>query len=262
MIDLIRVSETNETIYWADVFRVVGIKRCRPVFHKIGVPDAIVLQPDVLVKAALHFWHHNWNGIELNGVRVDRGYSDPGFPENYLLGIQSLLQSTFAIIVSHYDQDDASRLYHWMQRFFVDQDQANLWFTWSILFSSLSKSQLVSSDFASEISPRIERTIQGHFGPAAQDDDTASLASIQRIPLSSLEQRMIELEVTQPHDSPEFDLMGLLKRVMQYDHAYRSWIEIAKCLSSPEREDLLWWGYEVAAELGMPSEDVKLPIIP
>ena len=262
MIEAIRVSNVRELIYWADAFRVLGIKRCQPVLSRIGVSAAISSKPTGLVEAALHFWRQNWEGIRHDGIRVDIGYADPEFPDNYRSGVESLLWDSFTIVERHYSKEDSLSLYHWVKRFFIDQDEVNLWFTWSMLFSVPFEVQSELFKHAPEIVPLIRETIAGHFGQTVQANDAESLSRIERIPLSTLEQRMIALEVTQPGDFPEVDLPGLVKTLMQNNHAYQVWNELHEYLSILDRDALLWWGYEQATTLGISAEDVNLPILP
>lgn len=262
MIDQISLSNINEVIYWSDVFRVLGIKRCQRLLHKLGVSDIVAKHPEGLMEAAHHFWHHTWDGIRFKGVRVGAGSSDPGFPENYRLGIQTLIRDVFELIVRNYDDREASNLYEWARRFFIDQDQVSVWFTWSILFGGPSESVSSDSDsLDSQLSPLIRQTIQTEFSPAAEQDDAASLSNVERIPLTTQEQRMIALEVTQPTDLREVDLHALLARLIRFQHAYLAWVKIDKNLSDSDRETLLWWGYEQAATMNVPAEDVTLPIL-
>jgi len=262
MIEAIHLSNVREIIYWADAFRVLEIKRCQPVLARTGVSAPISSQPDGLVEAALHFWRHNWDGISHDGIRVDIGYADPAFPDNYRFALESLLLDSFALIERHYSKEDSLSLYRWVKRFFIDQDEVNLWFTWSMLFSMPFEVQSELFKHAPEIVPRIKETIAGHFGQTVQANDLESLSRIERIPLSTLEKRMIALEVTQPSDFPEVDLPGLLKNLMQYNHAYQLWNELHEYLSTSDREALLWWGYEQATTLGISAQDVNLPILP
>jgi hypothetical protein len=262
MIDQISLSNINEVIYWSDVFRVLGIKRCQPLLYKLGVSDTLAKYPEGLMEAAHHYWRHTWEGIKFKGVRVGTGSRDPGFPENYRLGIQTLLRDIFALIVSKYDEDEAIDLYRWAQRFFTDQAQVSAWFTWSILFTEPSETVSSDSDSVdSHLSPLIRQAIQTEFSPAAEQDDSACLSNVERIPLTTQEQRMIALEVTQPTDFREVDLHALLARLIRFQHAYLAWVKIDKNLSDSDRETLLWWGYEQAATINIPAEDVTLPIL-
>lgn len=188
MMDQISVSNINELIYWADVFRVLGIKRCQPLLFKLGVPATIGERPEALVEAAHHFWLHTWEGIRFKGVRVGTGFSDPGFPENYRLGIQTLLRDIFALIVRNYDEDEASNLYQWAQRFFIDQAQVSTWFTWSLLFAGPSESFPTDSDSKdTPLSAPVREAIQTEFYPAAEQDDAAFLSNVEQIPLTAQE---------------------------------------------------------------------------
>jgi hypothetical protein len=260
MNEKIRLANVREFIYWTDAFRVLGIKRCRLAWSTIGVPAPISSNPAGLVEAAIHFWRHNWEGIRHKGIRVDIGYADPAFPDNYRLGVESLLRDSFAIIERHYGQEDSLSLYSWVRRFFIDQEEVNLWFTWSMLFSLPFEVEAELFRHAPEVGLRIRETIADHFGQSVQADDAESLRRMERIPLSTSEQRMIALEVTQPGDFPEVDLTGLVGSLMGNHHSYQVWKQLNGYLSTSEREALLWWGYEQASTLGISAEDVNLPI--
>lgn len=261
MIEAVRLTDINEIISWSDAFRVLGIKRCEPVFSKTGVPGLISLQPAGMLEAALHFWRHKWEGIRYKGIRVDIGYGDPDFRDNYRLGFECLLRDSFALIERHYNGDVSLDLYRWVKRFFVDQYAVQSWFTWSMLFSLPFEVQPDLFEHAAEVVPRIRETLSGHFGPAVEANDAQTLSKMEHIPLSTLEQRMIALEVTQPGDFPEVDLTGLVRTVMQYNHAYQVWVQLDRYLSALDREALLWWAYEQATKLGVSAEDVNQPII-
>lgn len=258
MIDLIHVADTRELIYWSNVFRILGVKRCQSLLGQFGVPAVVASRPIQLMEAALYFWRQNWDGIQIHGQRLGKGYADPGFPENYRLSIQSLLQKCFAIIRDRYDLDTSISVARWARRFFVDQDQVNLWFTWSVLFAS-TNSRAVSPEQASLPAP-LHSMIQLHFGQDAQGKDARDLENSERIPLSNVERRMIALEVTQPTDVAEVNLTDLSKQILNYNHAYQIWRAIHANFNS-ESESLLWWGYERADVLGMPVEHVSVPIV-
>ncbi|HKR61290.1 MAG TPA: hypothetical protein VJS64_16335 [Pyrinomonadaceae bacterium] len=260
MIEAIRVFDIRETIYWADAFRVLGIKRSQEVLAETGVPVLASSQPFGLSEAALHFWRHNWEGISHKGLRVDTGSADPAFRDNYRLALEALIQNSFAIMENHYGSDIALNLYLWVKRFFIDQDDVNLWFTWSTLFSLAFE---VEPDLFKdpEVVPRIRETIAGHFGRAVEVNDAKALRKMEGIPLSTLEQRMIALEVTQPNDFPEVDLTGLVRTLMQYNHAYQVWNQFHRYLSTSDQEALLWWAYEQANTLGISAEDINIPSI-
>jgi hypothetical protein len=255
----ISVADVSELIYWTNAFRVLGIKRCWPAWARIGLPSTISSEPAGVVEAAVHFWRHNWEGIRHNGIRVGVGYADPSFPENFRVGIESLLRDTFAIIERRYTKKDALELYNWAKRFLVVQEDVKLWFIWSMLFSLPFEN---GSDFfkhAPEIMSRIKETISEHFGSAMQSDDAESILSMNLIPLSNLESRMIALEVTHSGDFSEIDLTGLVATLMRYNHAYQVWDQLNSFLSNSDREALLWWGYQHANTLGISAADIDLP---
>ncbi len=258
MIDLIHVADTKELIYWSNVFRILGVKRCQSLLGQIGVPAVAISRPIHLMEAALYFWRQYWDGIPINGQRLEKGYADPGFPENYRLSIESLLQKCFAIIRDSYDLDTSISVARWARRFFVDQDQVNLWFTWSMIFASIN-SQAVSSEQASLLA-QLHSMIKLHFGHDAQAKDARDLENCERIPLSNIERRMVALEVTQPTDVAEVNLTGLAKEILNYNHAYQIWRAIHADFKA-ESESLLWWGYERADMLGMPVEHVSIPVL-
>ena len=72
---------------------------------------------------------------------------------------------------------------------------------------------------------------------------------------------MIELEVTQPGDFETIDLRSLARSVIHSNHAYRFWRLLSSSLKPSELDTWLWIGYEQAELLGMPVEEVELPVV-
>lgn len=260
---IVNVSSHSEILQWENVFRVLGVGRCRPVLSRAGVPEDVAARPEGVARAAASFWERRWAGVTHEGVRVGGGLSDPDFAENYRRGVLALLERTFEEVAESYDRDAAGSLYEWARRFFVDHEQAALWDTWAFLFSSARDSgndfDPATYGFSDESVGPIGETLRRHFGPQAAGGDAEALDEIKGIPLSPFERRVVALEATRPGDLPEVDLNELLSVLIRCEHAYRSWAELGRFLSAADGEAMLWWGYRQAELLGMPAEDVALP---
>jgi hypothetical protein len=93
------VEDSRDLLFWSDVFRVLGIRRCHPLLRRLGVNAYMVGEPAGLINASAYFWQQRLDGIRYRGKFVGTGYSDPDFPQNYLMGISSLLNETFKIFL-------------------------------------------------------------------------------------------------------------------------------------------------------------------
>lgn len=235
------------------MFRLLGIRSCQPLLERMGVASELAAQPEGLRRAAVHFWERDWQGFGLSG------YADPNFEETYRTAIETLIRSTFRIIVDHYGEDAATDLYQWAHRFLVSLPDENQWFTWYMILSSLGQPHY-DSQFQTEIA-RFAGPLEEEFGSATYEADQKALSEIDIAKLSPTEYKMIELEVTQPTDFVTVDLGDLAGGVIRANHAYRFWRALSSSLEPSELETWLWIGYEQAEPLGMPLEDVELPIL-
>lgn len=262
----IQVANVDEISRWENVFRVLGIKRCQPLLRDVGLPTRVINDPKGLVNASYHFWQVRWSGISWQGKVVGQGYSDPGFPENYRLGIQSLLADIYNIIASKYNEADAMEIYRWSQCHFINRKQVDGLYIWSLLLPELGNARSIFKDnlviklsLSSASAQRIVDTWYKYLGPEIRNQHVENLAIAKKIPLSSFERRMIQLEVTGPTDMPEVDVLEIVEQVLRNQQVYQFWSDIDEWISDSEKETLLWWGYEQAASLHIPIGEVALP---
>lgn len=243
--------ETLTLIYWRNVFRILGIRSCQPLLGRMGVSVEVAGAPEGLLRAANHFWERDWQGFGISG------YADPDFKEKYRKATDELIKATFAIMADYYGSEAATDLYAWAQRFLVNQEDVNLWFTWSMLLGPPAKLE-AGSQFRNEIA-RFAGPLEQEFGSETYEADTKALSEIDPAKLSRNEYKMIALEVTQPGDFETVDLADLAGSVMRSNHAYRFWRVLSSSLDASELDTWLWIGYEQAEKLGMPFEEVQLP---
>ncbi len=249
----IHISDIQEMLCWRDVFRILGIRNCHPLLERMGVSSGMADRPEGLLRAAIHFWERDWQGTGLSG------YADPDYEERYRIAIETLIKSTFTLIIDYYGNDAATDLYGWAHRFFIHHEDENVWFTWSLLLGSLARSQ-ADSQFRTEVAP-FAGPLQKEFGPESDAADIEALNEIDLRNLSPNEYKMIELEVSRPTDFVTVDLRGIVATVMRSNHAYRFWHVLSSTLEPSELDTWLWIGYEQAEGLGMPAEEVKLPML-
>lgn len=253
----VEVNDIGDITHWENAFRVLGLTRCQALLLDAGVPSKMVSAPDGLTRAAHYFWQIRWQGITWEGIQVGQGYSDPGFPENYRLGILALLNNTFNMLVNDYGEADASELDEWARRHFINQKQSSCLFIWYLLFlAAVESSEPVPFPDKAKLA---EIAVRENLGADRETGDANLIALARNIPLSPVEQRMVALEVTSPTDLVEVDLLDLIEMVLKNQRTYQVWIEIDKLADASEREALLWWGYERAAVLQIPAEEVVLP---
>ena len=256
----VEVNDIGEILHWESAFRVLGTRRCQALLLDAGVPAKMVSAPEGLIRAAHYFWQIRWQGISWQGIQVGQGYSDPEFPENYRLGILALLNNTFNLLVEDYGEADANELYEWARRHFINQKQSACLFIWYLLFlAAVESSEPVPFPLPSDKARLAEIAIRENLGRDRETGDAKLIALARNIPLSPVEQRMVALEVTRPTDLAEVDLLELIEMVLKNQYTYQVWIEIDKLADASEREAILWWGYEQAAALEIPAEEVALP---
>ena len=256
----VEVDHIGDITYWENVFRVLGIRRCQAALLDAGVPAKMASAPEGLIRAADYFWQTRWQGITWQGIPVGQGYSDPGFPENYRLGIVALLSNTFNMLVNDYGEADANALYEWARRHFIDQKQSACLFIWYLLFLAVAdSSNAVPFPLPSDKAKLAEIAVHTYLGRDRETGDAKLIALARNIPLSLVEQRMVALEVSRPTDLSEVDILELIEGVLKNQHTHQVWVEIDRLADPSEREAILWWGYEQAAVLQIPVEEVALP---
>ncbi len=265
-ISLISIDQIQD---WENVFRVVGIGCCEPLLIDAGLPKDIANNPKGLIEAAHFFWQKRWAGVTLEGRQVGYGYSDPGFPENYRLGLQLLLNNTFKIVFDNYDEPSVLRLNSWTQRHFIDKSQVNCLYIWSHLLHAIinrqgedyREGQPFSLPFHDDTAKSITTLIDKNLGVEVRRLWDQKIEQARKIQLSSYEKRTVKLEAVRPTDIAEFDVLGTVRMVMENQHIYQFWQEVNQWMTQGEMERLLWWGYEQAKAIGLPIEDVVLPDI-
>lgn len=267
----VQVTDTRDIIYWGDVFRVLGIKRCRPLFGIAGVPAVMVNAPENLMSAAQYFW-----GKRLQDDRKLERHASPPFStqrevDNHLeahrLGILGLLSDTFTMIVNAYGEAAAYELYDWAQRNFVDHDQVVRWNVWNELFLRLidksgTSYPLSPSSLAPSVLERIKKTVREYSSRLLWEEDNHELelmAEARKIPLSSFEQRMVALDIVEPDDEPQADVLLVLELVLRQQATYEVWIKLDSWLNESDRKSLLQWGREQAVLMNKKIEWVTLP---
>jgi hypothetical protein len=140
---------------------------------------------------------------------------------------------------------------------FLDHKQRGLLDTWSSLFTLAARGTTIP--FTPSNDKLIQRLINEHFGAPSRDAEEQLFDNLREIPLSKIARRIVALEVTQPTDLPEVDVIQILEHATRDEHAYRLWLELDKQLSDADREILLWWAYEQGNEMGISATDIALP---
>ncbi len=255
----VEVFTPNDIIYWQTAFQVLGIKRSEPILRHSGLPPEVLSSTGDLASAALHFWNSLWQGIRWKDRSVDPKYSGLSVSEGDELALRSLLKDVFELLEGAYGSSQAHEIYAWSVRNFVNQDQVNLWFAWSLVLSSFEEQVPESDSNDSSLPAELVGIIDANFGPAAKQLVDELVNESEKIPISPIERKMIALEVTSPTDFVEVDLSDIFQLLLARQRAYETWRMIDTHFEESDRQVLLWWAYAKASEIGMPLEDIQLP---
>ena len=267
MLNSINLIDASQIQDWENIFRVVGVKRCEMILVDIGLPKDIANSSKGLIEATRYFWQTRWAGVTLEGRPVGYGYSDPEFPENYRLGLQLLLNNTLKIIFDSYGRASVFRFNSWAQRHFTDKNQFNCLYIWSHLLYTITDKQderdknavSVPLPFHEDTTELIITSINNHLGIEKRKLWDQKIEEAKKIPLSLYEKKIVELEAVRPTDISEFDVLGMVRTIIENQHIYQFWQEVGQWMTKDELDSFLWWGYEQAKRIGLPIEEVVLP---
>lgn len=263
----LKIAHSQESMLWGDVFRVLGVRRCQPMLSKAGVPAAMTTAPENIVQASHYFWRRTLDGDIMPSRYMKPPFQTQGEVDDHLealrLGLLGLLSETFSIIVNYYGEGAASELYEWAQRNVVDHDQRRRWDMWNELFLRLIGAlgiscALVPIDLDRLLVEKIKETVQRFLpGLLADLEDRSDLKAI---PLSPIEESILALEVIQPEDEAQVDVLLIVELILRRQAAYEIWKTIDKWLTASNRELLLHWGKQQAIALNNSTDSVTLPI--
>jgi hypothetical protein len=252
------VVDPDSSIGWLDVFQVLGIKRCQAMLGDIGVPDKIVSELSGVTKAAYEFWQSDWGERDEMSSYVSNPTTKPDTMADYYSRVRQRVERAFSIVESDYGEDVADALCKWADRLFVDPKGSRQLSFWRSILLWIEDDPIDSQDVVPEaLLPKldmIDDVIWQYLGYPAELHFEKQLALANQIPLSPIEKRMIELEVTQPNDPAEVDLSVLLHVISQRYRVYLVWKNFLGLLSSSELEGILQWARKVAKEKGETSK--------
>jgi hypothetical protein len=239
----IRVENPDSSSAWHNVFQVLGIKRCQAMLGDIGVPDKIVSELSGVTKAAYEFWQSDWRERDELSSYDSNPTTKPDTMADYYSRVRQRVERAFSIVESDYGEDVADALCKWADRLFVDpKGSRHLSFWRSILLGivdDLIDSQSVVPEALLPKLDMIDDVILHHLGYPAELHFEKQLSLANQIPLSPIEKRMIQIEVTQPNDPAEVDLSVWLHVISQRYRVYLVWKNFMESLSPSELQTIL-----------------------
>lgn len=258
----IRIEDPDSSIAWNNVFQVLGIRRCQAMLEDLGVPDRIVSELSGVTKAAYEFWQSSWrerdepssygkDTIAKSHSLAD--YYSRVMPE-YYRRVKRRVERAFSIVEAEYGEGVADALCKWADRLIVHQKLSRQLSYWGSILLWIEDDPGDPQDIVPEALHLkidiIDDLISQHLDYPTELHFENQLAIANQIPLSPIEKRMIELEVTQPNDPAEVNLHVLLHVIYQRYHIYLLWKTFFELLTSSELESLLQWAHNVAKKKG------------
>jgi hypothetical protein len=240
------VIEGTNWIGWQDVFLILALRCCRPALAPLGVPSAMAINPEPLVAMAcqvLEVGMGDWPGL--------------WYPEG---AFQRAINDAFHVISSAYDVQTARELRAWAERTLVDHAQIVLWRNWETFFLSLTAAVFRGEELTPPppllgMAQRIRAAVLAEFGDAARERDDELLEIVDAIGFSAWEARAIALQVDQPGDFPERDVVTTVKLALGRQHAYRVWQQLDPFLSPAQRAEMgEWYRLRMRPTSGLPVD--------
>jgi hypothetical protein len=235
-----------EAIGWKMAWLVLGSERCEPLLPMAGVPPGICARPVPLRETVQQAWKAHDAGLP--GVPPR---DDPAFHEAYERAFRSLLTSVFAKLTDQYGEAEATVLYSWTRRHFVDRKQVNWWGQWQGLYQQLSSFHewtKVPQPFAEDRRKWIRSLVDSRLGPEVLRRDEARIRAALAHDKSAFEQQALRLEL-----GGEVDLETVTDLALSRERAYELWIEFARQLRPDEERQLVDWAMQEARALGYPT---------
>jgi hypothetical protein len=210
----------------------------------IGVPDQIVSELSGLTKAAYEFWQSDWREKEELSSYVSNPTTRPDTMADYYSRVRQRVERAFSIVESYYGEDVADALCKWADRLFVDpKGSRQLSFWRSILLGivddELIDSQSVIPEALFQKLDMIDDVILRYLDYPAELHFEKQLSLANQIPLSPIEKRMIQIEVTQPNDPAEVDLSVWLHVISQRYRVFLVWQNFMDLLTLSELQGIL-----------------------
>lgn len=270
MTDGIRISSLDDVVEWKNAMLCLGVERSQPLYHSAGVPRRMASLPGVLRDVAIQFLlraaaiaaaTRNLPADQPVAMRAEL------LTEPYAAGIEGLLADAFDDLAAEYGDAEAGELREWAERHFVDPRGRNRWWLLSLLLPRLASA--FEAGGTSQASPlaaghreAFVASVHGWFGSAIAALDAGRIASARAIPLSAVEQRLVALEVLEPEDPPEVDVVNALELALGEERAYRAWQEIRQIFAPPQQRQIVEQLAVEAGAMNVPANLVDQLITP
>lgn len=249
--------ETLEDITnWRDAFLVLAIERARPLLSTAGVPKSIASAPDSVTQVA-RLWLTDHE--RASNSRYPAKMRAQMLPEGYAKAVETLLAEAFARIAKDYGEESTVELHDWLRRHFVDRIERNRWWLLSMLLPRLANAfgagaPVMACPLEPINSMRFDAAVRLRFSSDSRARDAQLTAQAEAIPLSAAEKQLARLEVIEPDDPDEVDVVLALELVLDQERAFRAWQEVVVELSASERAALGRWVAAEAQAMNVPAQ--------
>jgi hypothetical protein len=234
-------------------FMLLSVARCAPMLPAIGIPLPFACRPPRMVAIVAEF-HERRRGVSTHPNDVER--------------VRDVLRMTFNDLATEFGHEEARRLYKWGMNHMIMANRESTFRQWSSVFAGHAKRLVLGTIDPDRLSlPPAETTqfeglLLASYHPEILWNEEEEIANLASIPLSAAERRLVAMEVTQPGDFAEVDLLEIMAGVLWCEKACRCFTQMRAWMADAQYAALLALARKVRRERGMSAEavaDIHLP---
>ncbi len=260
----------DNVVEWKTALLCLGVERCQPLLHAAGLPRQMASFPGTLQSVTMR----TLLAAEDLAAAVKNPPPDQAvalraelLTEPYAAGMERLLARATAEMAAEYGDEATEGLIAWIERHFLNPQQRHRWWLWSILLPRLADAYGTGGPVTPAAIDRgpsevFSQIVREWFTPALDALDAGQIARARAMPLSPLEQRLLALEVIEPDDPGEIDVVGAIEDAIREERAWRAWNALAPIVSAAQRRQLVDWAAREAAAMQVPLDLVRQLILP
>lgn len=237
----LKVWDSAHVLNWQSGLLTLAVERGHSLFERSGLPEAICRSPDQVTERARRFQ------LALRGIPMG-SKDDP----RYLQAVEAQLRQTFRQLEMAYGPEVTDDLRRWLLRHFVCHSERDQWFHWRLVLPRLAGAFGHEPKVMSPMSPaaleRFTAIVRSQFNPEQTKDDEETAIRARIRSLSALERDLVALHGPQPDDVDQWDVVTLLLEAADAERARRAWKQIHESFNPDEREALVKWAREEAAQ--------------